>query len=210
MGTIKKGILGGFHGKVGTVVGGSWKGVTYMRGMAPSIRNPRTEGQIRQRDKIRNVSAFLQVMLPVINVGYKNSAAKQSPYSAAMSHILKNAMSGDAVDYTRVLLSRGTLPNVGNLAATSDATSANISWSNTEGMIGASESDKIFAVGYNKDKGQMISDSNTASRTEESLDLNYPSGWDAGDKVEVYVFTFSADGNSISDSAFVAEVTITS
>ena len=100
MGTIKKGILGGFHGKVGTVVGGSWKGVTYMRGMAPSIRNPRTEGQIRQRDKIRNVSAFLQVMLPVINVGYKNSAAKQSPYSAAMSHILKNAMSGDAVDYT--------------------------------------------------------------------------------------------------------------
>jgi hypothetical protein len=25
MGTIKKGILGGFSGKVGTVVGGSWK-----------------------------------------------------------------------------------------------------------------------------------------------------------------------------------------
>ncbi len=31
MGTISKGILGGFSGKVGTVVGGSWKGIDYMR-----------------------------------------------------------------------------------------------------------------------------------------------------------------------------------
>ena len=32
MGTIKQGILGGFSGKVGTVVGSSWKGISYMRG----------------------------------------------------------------------------------------------------------------------------------------------------------------------------------
>jgi len=31
MGTIKKGILGGFSGKVGTVIGGVWKGIEYMR-----------------------------------------------------------------------------------------------------------------------------------------------------------------------------------
>jgi hypothetical protein len=30
MGTIKQGILGGFSGKVGTVVGGTWKGIHYM------------------------------------------------------------------------------------------------------------------------------------------------------------------------------------
>ena len=34
MGTINQGILGGFSGKVGTVIGGSWKGITYMRGIA--------------------------------------------------------------------------------------------------------------------------------------------------------------------------------
>jgi len=31
MGSIRKGILGGFAGKVGTVVGISWKGGSYMR-----------------------------------------------------------------------------------------------------------------------------------------------------------------------------------
>ena len=31
MGTFKKGILGGFNGTVGTVVGSNWKGITVMR-----------------------------------------------------------------------------------------------------------------------------------------------------------------------------------
>jgi hypothetical protein len=31
MGTIKQGILGGFSSKVGTVISGSWKGISYMR-----------------------------------------------------------------------------------------------------------------------------------------------------------------------------------
>ena len=31
MGRIEKGILGGFSGTVGTVVGGTWKGIAYMR-----------------------------------------------------------------------------------------------------------------------------------------------------------------------------------
>ena len=48
MGTIKQGILGGFSGKVGTVVGSSWKGISYMRGLATrytstSHSSPKTE-----------------------------------------------------------------------------------------------------------------------------------------------------------------------
>ena len=37
MGTIKQGILGGFSGKVGTVVGSTWKSVHYMRALAVSF-----------------------------------------------------------------------------------------------------------------------------------------------------------------------------
>jgi hypothetical protein len=40
MGKINQGILGGFSGKVGSVVGGSWKGISYMRGKAVSTKNP--------------------------------------------------------------------------------------------------------------------------------------------------------------------------
>ena len=46
MGKIKSGILGGFNGKVGSVIGASWKGISYMRGIAQSIKNPKTDAQV--------------------------------------------------------------------------------------------------------------------------------------------------------------------
>ncbi|MDD2265168.1 MAG: DUF6266 family protein, partial [Bacteroidales bacterium] len=46
MGTIKQGILGGFSGKVGNIVGASWRGIDYIRSMPASVRNPRTVAQV--------------------------------------------------------------------------------------------------------------------------------------------------------------------
>ena len=50
MGKIKQGILGGFKGKVGTVIGSSWNGIAYMKGLPQSVRNPRTDAQVQQRN----------------------------------------------------------------------------------------------------------------------------------------------------------------
>ena len=55
MGKIKQGILGGFKGKVGTVIGSSWNGIAYMRGLAQSVKNPKTAGQQTQRGFFREV-----------------------------------------------------------------------------------------------------------------------------------------------------------
>ena len=55
MGKIKQGILGGFKGKVGTVIGASWNGISYMRGIAQSVRNANTAAQQTQRGFFREV-----------------------------------------------------------------------------------------------------------------------------------------------------------
>ncbi len=55
MGKIKQGILGGFKGKVGTVIGASWNGIAYMRGLPQSIKNPKTAAQQAQRAFFREV-----------------------------------------------------------------------------------------------------------------------------------------------------------
>ena len=55
MGKIKQGILGGFKGKVGTVIGASWNGIAYMRGLPQSVRNPKTAAQEAQRAFFREV-----------------------------------------------------------------------------------------------------------------------------------------------------------
>ena len=75
MAIIKQGILGGFSGKIGNVVGGSWKGINYMRVLTkPS--NPNSEKQVNQRTKFTTALSFLQPITPFLRVGYKLFTAK--------------------------------------------------------------------------------------------------------------------------------------
>ena len=55
MGKIKQGILGGFKGKVGTVIGSYWNGISYMRGIAQSVKNANTAAQQTQRAFFKEV-----------------------------------------------------------------------------------------------------------------------------------------------------------
>lgn len=59
MGKIKQGILGGFKGKVGTAIGSSWNGIAYMKGLPQSVKNPRTDAQVQQREFFRQVQSLV-------------------------------------------------------------------------------------------------------------------------------------------------------
>jgi len=60
MAHIRKGILGGFSGKVGTVIGSSWKQTMYMRSLPKSVKNPRTLAQRTQRAKFALAVALVR------------------------------------------------------------------------------------------------------------------------------------------------------
>lgn len=113
MGTIKQGILGGFSGKVGTVVGSTWKSVHYMRALAVSFSDPRTEKQKNQRSKFTAAVNFTKAMTPFLRFGYKEFSGQQSAFNAAVSYILKHAMKGSgtnvSIDYHKALVTRGSL-----------------------------------------------------------------------------------------------------
>ena len=55
MGKIKQGILGGFKGKVGTVIGSSWNGIAYMKGLPQSVKKSNSAAQIMQREFFKEV-----------------------------------------------------------------------------------------------------------------------------------------------------------
>ena len=66
MGIINQGILGGFSGKVGPIVGFHWKSKYYIRARAAKVSNPRTPRQQEQRGKFATASSFLKTMKPFI------------------------------------------------------------------------------------------------------------------------------------------------
>ena len=62
MGKISQGILGGFSGKVGPIVGCRWKSIFYIRSRAARVSNPNTLLQQCQRGKFRSTVNFLKSM----------------------------------------------------------------------------------------------------------------------------------------------------
>lgn len=211
MGTIKQGILGGFSGKVGTVVGGSWKGISYMRSLAQNVKNPRTDAQMTQRSKFALTLAFLKPITNYVRVGFKPYATKQTAFNAAMSYIVANAISGEypnhTLDFAKVLVSRGSLFPVENASAEADAGKITISWTDNSGISDALSTDVAMPLVFNPLKVEAVFSTSAAARADGMAEINLPADW-VGDNVEVYLGFVSADGKAIANSIYLGEKTL--
>lgn len=212
MGKINQGILGGVSGQVGNVIGGTWKGIDYLRIKPSSVANPRTEGQVDQRSKFSTVLRFLQPMTDFIRVGFKLYANKMTQFNAAMSYNLNNGITGSypnfVIDYANALVSRGNLTGALNPSVTSpSAGTVDFSWDNNAGSGNAEGTDKSLLVIFNPSKGQSVYETEGASRSVTSDSFTVPADF-SGDTVEAFIGFVSEDGKQIADSVYIGSVTI--
>ena len=214
MGTIKKGILGGFSGKVGTVIGASWRGIAYMRSLPLKVRNPRTQPQLEQRSKFALTLNFLKPMTGLLRIGWKMYAHRQSPFNAAMSYAIANAITGTYPNYaiapSKVMISRGALSPAVNATATpaSGGGAIYIDWEDNSGSSTAKMTDKALVAVVNPAKSEAIFDTSGAARTDASQSINTPSNW-VGDTVHTYLGFISEDGKEVANSVYLGTVTVT-
>lgn len=110
MGVIKRGILGGFSGKVGGVVGSSWKGISVMRSMPLTVANPRTVKQVQQRSKFSKLSKLgSELLTTTIKPFWDRFAQMKSGYNAFIE-VNKGAFDEDLnFDFSKLKLSQGRL-----------------------------------------------------------------------------------------------------
>lgn len=186
MGRISQGILGGFSGRVGTVVGSNWKTVHYMRALAVSVNNPRTDKQQHQRTKFGMTVAFLKAINPYIRVGYKDYTRRQSSFNAAMSYIIRNAVKGEglnlSIDYAKVLVSRGSLMPAFNAKSTVAGNKVTFTWTDNSGMGDARGTDVAMPLaiylGFADENGERVANSICLSDTPSSGSGNTGDGGD--------------------------------
>ncbi|MDV7187938.1 DUF6266 family protein [Lutibacter sp. TH_r2] len=211
MGKISQGILGGLSGKVGNVIGGTWKGIDYIRIKPSSVANPRTEGQVNQRNKFTVTLEYLQPNKDFIKLGYKSFATKKTEFNAAMSYVLNNAIGGVApdftIDYSNALLSRGSLSTP--LNPTFDvSTPGNVTfeWDNNSDEGNANATDKAMILVYNPSRKESIYILDGEVRTATTQMLSIPSSY-AGDTIEVFMAFISEDGSQVSNSVYLGNGT---
>jgi hypothetical protein len=212
MGTIKQGILGGFSGKVGTVVGGSWKGISYMRGKAASISNPKTAAQLDQRAKFATALGFLQPLTPFVRVGFKNYAVGMTAFNAAMAYNLANAVYGEAPEYFIVyadaLVSRGKLPTALNPHVSASVPGeVQFTWENNSQESTAMADDQVLLVLYNHVKKQAVTVVAGNTRASGSQSVTVPESF-VGDELNCFIAFQNAGQTIVSNSIYIGETVV--
>jgi hypothetical protein len=211
MGIIQKGILGPVSGTVGTVVGGSWKGISYLRSLSASRRNSFTIKQLEQQARFAVAANFLQSMTPLLSVSFRDYAVKMSGFNSAMRYTMLNAVSGSypdfAIDYSMALVSRGNLPNALAPAASSTvAGTVAYQWQDNSGVGKAQPTDASILVAYCPSRNQCVYTTAGAVRSTEADSLAVPAF--SGLEVETYIGFISPDGRNIASSVYTGKLTV--
>ena len=204
MATFNQGIHGKFSGKVGNVIGSSWKGTGVMRIRPASVSNPKTGRQQLQRGKFGLVVRFIQAHTPLVKSGFKPWATGITPYNAAVSYNLANAITGElpdlSIDFQKVMISRGDLPPAANLTASAPAPGALLlEWTGTTQLNGARPDDKLMVSVYNESDNVSLAYTSVAERSTGTAELEIPGEW-AGKTVQVLVFLLTANAIGAVDS----------
>ena len=206
-----KGILGGFSGKVGTVVGSTWRGISYMRSLPTRSKNRKpTEEQEVQQAKFKMAANFLRNFSQLFNVSYQ-PVAGQTGRNLALSNVLAQAMAGVypnlMIDYGMVLVSKGSLKKAVNPAVVSNLPGKlKFTWTNDTGSGNAKTSDKAIMVVYDEQFGDVIYSTSGANRStgEAELDVTQFSG----KPVHTWLAFRSADGRLVADSGYTGVIAV--
>src|SRR5579862_1360644 len=111
MGTHKQGILGSFSGKIGTVIGSTWRGIWVMRGLTTKKRGNSDPSQLQQQAKFGLMIKFLRPLGSLLSQTYDITPAEMTGINKALSDNIKNAITGVypafTVDFSKLSLSKG-------------------------------------------------------------------------------------------------------
>ena len=212
MAKITESVIGVLSGKIGQVVGATWKGIAVLKVLPGSIANPQTDAQLNQRQKFAVTMHFLQPFSEFLKTGLKSYAVKMTGINAAMGYNIRNALSGSypniAIDYPNALVSRGNLASALNQVAFSTvAGTVKFDLEDNSGEIGASAYDKTLLVVYNPAQNQAVTVSELAERADGTQTATVPDSF-SGDICECYISFITVDGQVVSNSAFDGAVTV--
>lgn len=210
MGKYNKGILGAFSGKVGPVVGSSWRGRDVLRSRPRKSNKVASQLQAMQREKFTLVSNFITPLMPVVGryFGRRNSSISQK--NQCTRYFLREVVQHDGtqamLDYPKILVTRGELLPLQNAIATvGTGTNAEITWTNNSNQGNAKPTDLVLVVAYEPDSQQTWYFLEIATRADLSTTVALPTQW-AGKTVYLWSSVVSEDDKLFAVSNYLQSI----
>lgn len=212
MAKINQGILGGLRGTVGNVIGGSWKGINYIRSTPVSVSNPRTAGQLLQRGKLTTLSQLASSLLSeIIKPLIDRFAVQMSGYNQFTKWNMPAMVSEGVVDLSLLVQSRGKMAAVTPSTSGISAASTEIYplWSAALTDAYAQGTDKAYMTLIREDGTVIGVSAGVATRADAECVVSISETLKAGDKCRFILSFLRNDGTVVSDSAVSAEIIVT-
>ena len=207
---IKRGILGGFSGSVGSVVGSSWKGLAVMKAKPLSVANPNTAAQQAQRTKFSSiVEVAKQLLVEMVKPLWDRFAQGMSGYNMFVSVNVDAFTSSGVFIPSAFVLGQGKLTGTVNLTAAADASTNTVDfgWSNNSGTGTALASDVSFLAYYNSTKDYWMQLETVFTRADLAASL-IDNVMAINDELEIYQCFRSADGTRVSNSVWIQAIVV--
>jgi hypothetical protein len=209
MAVIKQGILGALSGKVGSVIGGSWKGIAYLRSRPASVANPRTAGQVTQRNSFTAMIQVASLLLAkIVKPLWDRFAQFESGYNAFVGANIKCFVNGVFTNFSDFIIARGKLVGFDTPTITMGVgdTATVVDWLDNTGEGDALATDESYGVYYNETQdawGQTV-----LNKTRDNTQMTIVGDVEAvaGDVIHVWIAFRRADGTSVSDSQYITDV----
>ena len=206
MGRLINGLFGGFQGRVGNLVGYTLKGKHVIR-MIGKSNKPLTSARKANWEKMKVVNEILKTSIQAIRAGFRLAVVgtDKNEYNEAVSYNKKNALQGTypniSLDYTKVLMSMGSLPVAANPSISQNGREITFNWEISASPASEYHTDRAMLVIYFPDIKETCC-SLIGSKRVEGKDILVISHEHVNERMEAYISFMKDDGKKISNSAY--------
>ena len=204
MGKFHNGVLGTMTGKVGGVVGRTWKGINTVASYQPNVSNPRTNAQVGQRNKLTALTQLAsQLNTGFIKPLWDRDAKKMSGFNAFIQANMASVSDLGIITYQNLIGSNGKMSAPYGVAAAIKMGSIDVNYGTIVTDAYGLASDKVYCAVIDLASSNVYVSSGVATRAEGSVEVD-TAGLEL-DSIAILIAFRRADG-SMTSNAKVLEV----
>ena len=206
MAIVRQGILGGFRGRVGNIVGTGWKGKAVMKSLPLTVANPRTAGQVKQRNRFSLLVHLASgILASIVKPLWDRSASGMSGYNSFISANQNAFHPSGELSFEDFIISRGRMLAPASIVAVKSGDDVNVTVTHPAGDRYALPSDKVYCLVLCDDgKTAAYAGQTSATRGASATSQFTAAGANnvaTGEPVCAYVAYLRSDGSEVSNSA---------
>ena len=211
MAKYTNGVNGSFQGTVGSVVGASWKNISYMKGKRKAGTFKPSKEQLEQQAKFAFLVKFIAPLGKLFELTFNDKGIKMTGINNAFRYNFRNAVTGTfpsfSLNYPKVMVSKGGLhPADDPKAEAAGGGIVKFTWADNSGANYANPTDSSILVVHCPELDRTIYMDNADPRSAETAIIK--AGIFKGKTVETWLAFISQNGMDASPSSYTGQLIV--